>query len=71
MATSKCVLCKETRFEVKAIEARHAPVPLVALQCAACGGVAGVLEAPGAAARLAEVEARLERLERAVLAARR
>jgi translation initiation factor 2 beta subunit (eIF-2beta)/eIF-5 len=44
MAVSKCVKCDSTRFELKAMEPADSRYRLYAVQCAACGGVVGVLE---------------------------
>jgi hypothetical protein len=44
MATSTCIKCGGTRFEVRENTPRDSAFKLMFVQCAACGGVVGVQE---------------------------
>lgn len=41
MATSTCIKCESTRFELKPVEPTGARYKYYFIQCASCGGVVG------------------------------
>ncbi|MGA2553267.1 MAG: hypothetical protein ABSF20_00605 [Smithella sp.] len=44
MATSTCIKCGNTRFEIKIVEPNGSSFKLTFIQCASCGGVVGVMD---------------------------
>lgn len=67
MALSKCVKCNSMKFEHKIAEPAGSRFKLAFIQCAACGGVVGVMDYYNIGAQITGLEKRLERIE-AVLA---
>lgn len=59
MATSTCMKCNGTTFEMVEREPRHSAYKLMFIQCASCGGVVGVTEFLNIAAELQEMRRRL------------
>jgi hypothetical protein len=59
MAQSTCVKCGGTQFEIVTKDIGNATQKLRLIQCASCGGVAGVLE-------YADINTRLTQLEKAL-----
>lgn len=55
MATSKCVKCENTRFEMKQAQISGSNFILFFIQCASCGGVVGVVEAENISAKLTKI----------------
>lgn len=59
MATSKCVKCDSTRFEIKQANISGSNFILYFIQCASCGGVVGVVEAENIGAKLTKIARKL------------
>jgi hypothetical protein len=57
-----CVRCGQMVFETKVIEPAGSNYKLVTLQCAACGGVAGVLDYMNIGDRINDLEKQLDGL---------
>lgn len=59
MATSTCVKCESTRFELKQAKITGAAFILFFVQCASCGGVVGTVEAENIGAKLDKLARKL------------
>ncbi len=62
MATSSCVKCSGTRFELKELNVSGSKFRLMAVQCASCGGVVGVQEAYNAGGLLLDQNKALKKM---------
>ena len=62
MATSTCLKCGHTAFEMAESAISGLRFKRDFLQCAMCGGVVGVIEADNLNARLDAIEERLKKL---------
>ena len=63
MATSTCVKCGHTSFEISESAVSGLRFRRDFLQCSKCGGVIGVIEADNLNGRLDAIEARLKELK--------
>jgi hypothetical protein len=62
MATSTCVKCGASRFETKEANPKGSPFKLVFVQCASCGGVAGVMDFYNIGQELQEIKKALKKI---------
>lgn len=63
MAASSCVKCGNGAFELKSATPKGSRFALAFIQCASCGGVAGVMDHFNIGARINELEEKLDRIE--------
>lgn len=66
MATSTCVKCGSSRFELQPAEPANSRFKLYFVQCSSCGGVVGVQEFNNATAMLDKQNAAIKKIAQKV-----
>lgn len=59
MATSRCIKCDNSSFEIVESTPRRSAFKLMFVQCTACGGVVGVLDFYNIGERITELAKKL------------